>query len=91
MIMIDEEIFIKNLHRWRKALTHLAQVEAELLKQGIVPFTAEITTGNRITIPLDVMKKLKLEVNNRVLIPVYKLSQTETPSKKKGRSPKIGP
>lgn len=80
--MIDEEIIIKNLHRWRKAIIHLAQTEGELLQQGFMPFTAEITTGNRITIPLDVMKKLKLEVNDRLLIPAFKLSQSDTPSKK---------
>ncbi len=90
MMMVDEEVFIKGLRRWHRAIVHLAQTEAELLKQGIVPFTAEITTGNRITIPLDVMKKLQLEINNRVLIPVYKLSQTENPPKKE-RSPKIDP
>lgn len=78
--MIDEEIIIKNLHRWRNALIHLAEVEDELLEQGFAPFTATLTKGNRITIPLDVMKKLKLEVNDRLLIPVYKLSQTETPA-----------
>lgn len=83
--MIEEEIFLEGLNRWRNALTHLAEVEAELLEQGIVPFTAEITTGNRITVPPYVMTKLKMKVGDWILLPAFKLLRTETPPKKKTR------
>lgn len=85
-MMMDVEPLIKNLRRWRKAVIHLAETEDELLEQGIVPFTAEITKGNRITIPFDVMEKLSLEVNDWILIPVSKLSQTEIPPKRRRKS-----
>lgn len=83
--MMDEESLIKSLRRWRNAVVHLAETEDELLEQGVVPFTAEIRKGNRITVPQYVMKKLKLKVGDWILVPVSKVSQAEIPSKRKRR------
>lgn len=82
-MVTSEEPLIKSLHRWRKAVVHLAEMEDELLEQGMLPFTAEIMKGNRITIPQEVMERLNLEVNDWILVPVSKLSQTEIPPKRR--------
>ena len=74
---IDEAKLVNSLQRWRKAVEDLGEIEEELYKEGWLVFTGKIMSGNRISVPLEVMKRLDLKLGDRVLVPLSRLSKRE--------------
>jgi len=74
---IDEAKLVNSLQRWRKAVEDLGEIEEELYKEGWLVFTSKIMSGNRISVPLEVMQRLDLKLGDRVLVPLSRLSKRE--------------
>jgi len=74
---IDEAKLVNSLRRWRKAVEDLGEVEEELYEEGWLVFTSKIMSGNRISVPQEVMERLDLKLGDRVLVPLSRLSKRE--------------